>query len=312
MNSTTASFKSTFCLVDFQWGPTFTEYSLGVCDAHAGLYRDGRLYLPEPSMAIALSDTTGGIKENAIKITLMLKGQNNEIYALLDGMSSGRAWPKTRVRIREIQMSPSDGSEERMLYLFNGVLTKATRNPSGNPNIVELECSWEKARLDGRRFGISAFESCSWVYGGEGCGKRILQYPQSITNYGSAYNWHYVRMNSFGGTLASLVADSGNSTEQAQIAGPNQSIDKWSDGFLESEGLRVGIREYRPNTALFLLERVPPPSWDYASGGNRVLKLFPGCKRTPEACNVRKNRSQFGGFGWGMPAYNPLTEEADR
>lgn len=308
MNSITASSKDTYCLVDFSWGPTFTEYWMGVTDANAQLYRDGKRYLPDPSMSINLAESTGGIKDKEIRITMMLAGQNPELNALLSGISCGRAWPITRVRVREIQMSPSDGSEERMLYLFDGTLSRATRNPSGNPNIVELECAWEKTQLDGRRFGIAAFESCSWVYGGEGCRKRILQYPQTISNYGNAYNWHYVRLSNFGGATATLVADSGSTTEQQAIV---QGIDKWSDGFLESEGLRIGIREYRPSTPLFLLERVPPPSWDYAISG-RVLKLFPGCKRTPKACEERENVANFGGFGWGMPAYNPMTEETDR
>jgi len=114
VNSITAPVKDTYCLVDFLWGPTFTEYRMSVTDANALLYRDGKLYLPDPSMAIDLAESTGGIKDKGIKITMMLAGQNPELNALLSGMSSGRAWPITRISVREIQMSPSDGSEERI------------------------------------------------------------------------------------------------------------------------------------------------------------------------------------------------------
>lgn len=310
MSSLTAAAKDSFCLVDFFWGPTLTEFHLGITDSSAALFRDGKTYLPEPSMEIDLPSTTGGLDDKDARIQIPITSAQAAIADYTSSIATGRAWPPTEVVIREIQMSPSDGTQERLLHHFAGTLEKSIVNPEGLPEVLRIECVWEKSRLERKRLGMIATEDCANIYGQEGCRKQISLYPAGSSS--DASQWHYVRLFSFGGTQIRLEPESQDPAEFIAIGGPSSlGIDKWSGGYLHVDGLRLLIREFRPFTFAFFLSRKPPADWDYAVS-NKVLELHPGCKRTPADCAVRQNTANFNGIGWGMPAYNPIAEEADR
>lgn len=296
--------KRSFSLIDFFSGTSGQDH-FGITDSASEKWVNGLQYRSEPSISIEEEKRSGALRDQDIRLRVRGDGPNAEIRAFLARLSNGEPYKRTRLRVIEVLNAFDPALPTEYRYTFAGVLSRATKNVSGEPNMVQLRGSWSKSLMDKAKLGTPATTECNQTYGGQGCGVPITPYVSGSNP--NARESHRVRGSFISGTRISLTPDSGLPSEIDAI-NPSTGRDKWSRGYLEDdEGLRLNIREYRPFSLNFILERRAPASWDFTTSG-KVLTLYPGCMKNPSACAIRLNTNNFNGLGWGTPAYNPLVD----
>ena len=295
--TTAASRRSTYIV-------GFFPQKLFVCDAASPTTVRGRVYLPDPNLELKFPELGGGLAEKPLKLRGLTRTPISAFAALLQAFSDMRSVPPTTVYVDELQVAANGDSS--VVHRFIGTIDIGRRNSDETPGLVELEIHPLTATLD-HVLGRPTTAECDAAYGSRLCGIAITPYPGIGTDPNARYI-HQVRM-SFAqrGVTVQLNEDSGLNE------GLLSSIDKWSRGFVREAALnhRILIREYRPLTRTFILAQRPPADWQYATA-SKVLELWPGCLKTPAACDERLNTSNFGGLGLGTPAYNPAYEEDGR
>ncbi len=311
-------FKESIPLFKFEFGTTAVYATTWKSPITWG----GNVYRPEPASEAKLPKRSGSVKEEACRVELpttrsLVHPQLSSLAAML---SSPRAVPGMRVTVMNLLRS---GSEHKMLYLFEGKLTRITRNPDGKKSIVRIELQPELGRgLADISLGRRCDPECDAVFGKAGCWvDNSLFFNAANGSWAPAPSTLHINkvrrvialcsfVPSVNSRQISLLLDttapehSGLGGVQAQLCITQQLSDWWVRSFLEKDGLRIPIQAWKQGTALFTLNRVPPLSWD----GARVM-LVPDCPRTSAACAQRGNTANFNGLGIGMPTYNPTLEE---
>jgi hypothetical protein len=305
--------KTSAILLEFAFGSTRIRATTG----QSRVTWNGGVYLPDPKILISLPPQSGALDQDFCETTLAKDSVHPGIAALFSELSEPRAAANLEVTI--VNLVSSTPENTTVEYLYNGVMEKSTRNPSGKLNRMKLSFMPEfLSKLEETSLGYRCDMTCSHIWGSTGCGIDITRFFDGSSYYPAQSA--KVRRASVQCTLlsphslrtVSLVLDPVAHPGASQFTITHQPIGWWVRGWLEKDGLRIMIADWRFDTLtgfgtnIFTLSRIPPTSWQGA-----VVSLVPGCTRTSEACAQRGNSVNFGGFGVGIPAYNPTTEESD-
>lgn len=316
--------KRTVTFVEFAIGSRSQIAYLRVCDASSTQNALGFDYLPEPSMEVELETQSGGLDDKPLRVRLPLaRGLHVAIDEFAKSLASPIPYPKVRVLIFE-RVDTEATNEQVITYLGEGEVLITRRNPSGKPNIVELEVHPTKTLAKDLKLGIPANPQCAWTFGGTGCTVDNTRFytpgvdsPTPIAPY--PVRRFYVSLTMLGASRTQVVQlDSYVPAVIPNTAFTMRSARWWVGGHVLDPvtGVTIRIRDWwfdsnlNSGTNKFVLARVPPKEWDATvrppSFG--ALYLVPGCRKTKEACDERQNLINFGAFGYAIPAYNPMQD----
>lgn len=226
----------------------------------------GQVYASVPQMEVKLPANTIGLRENPIGIKLPLN-------AFTAALSIGEPHPFVDVEVREYIVGEADSLAKIM---WRGRAAKSTRNFQGDDRLVRIEGKNIKSRL-GVPLGIPATPTCQWTFGGKGCGVDTAALVESATI--TAID----RMTITTTGLTTTMTDR-----------------YFHRGFVEIDGLRIGVREYTTGEDLILV-REPPRRWL-----GQVAAITPGCAKLIEVCrDTWDNEENFMGCGYAIPNYQP-------
>lgn len=317
--------KRTVTFVEFGVGSRSQIAYLRVCDASSTQNALGFDYLPEPSMEVELEAQTGGLEDKPFRIRLPLaRGLHASIDEFAKSMASPVPYPKVRVLVFE-KVETEATAEQVITYLGEGEVLLSRRNPSGKPNIVELEVHPTKTLAKELKLGIPANPQCAWTFGGTGCTvDNTRYYTPGVDTYPPVGPYYQVRRFA---VLLTMLGASRTQVVQLDSAFPGpiptaaftiRTAKWWVGGHVLDPvtGVTIRIRDWwydsnlNSGTNKFVLARVPPKEWDSTLRpvGFPALVLVPGCRKTKDACDERQNLANFGGFGYGIPAYNPMQD----
>ena len=305
-------FLESIVLVDFAMG---SKAKVCVSLSKSPTVFQGNIYRPEPSLKVELPKQGGGLSEEPAKITIPTNRPevHNALSQMASVLSSLRSFPRTIVRVIEILKTST--SDSKTLYLYEGIITKVQRNPSGRTNVVELELETELHEgLPEISLGRRCDPQCDVIYGSNGCGVNNRRFFDA----GTYYPYHFMQIRkasvvvSFDSSDPRLITLAMNPV--AHPTADNRTITRqpegwWEASYLEKDGLRLRVQSWvydataGQGTNKFVLNQIPPADWSGA-----VATLIHDCPRTPQACADRNNTNNFGGLGHGIPAYNPTLE----
>lgn len=316
--------KRTVTFVEFSVGSRSQIAYLRVCDASSTQSALGFDYLPEPSMQIELETQTGGLEDKPFKIKLPLaRGLNVSVDEFAKSLASPTPYPRVTVLVFE-RIDTEATSEQSIVYLAEGEVLLSRRNPNGSPNIVEMEIHPSKTLAKELKFGIPANPQCAFTFGGTGCGVDNSQYYNPAVDPYPPLPPYLVRR-----FLVDLTMLGSTRTQAVQLDSyvpgviPNGAFTIrtkgwWIGGHVLDPltGITIRIRDWwfdattNFGTNKFVLAKVPPKEWAVSERpvGAPKLVLVPGCRKTYSACSERQNLANFGGFGYGIPAYNPMLD----
>lgn len=281
----------------------------------------GETWLPEPAIDVDLPKQSGTLGEEECLIKLPAVNNLHPGVALVAQMfSRPRAAPPATVRV--INLLETGPEDVTVVYLYDGVVTKSVANPLRQEGFVELSVSPEFLhQLEDATLGHRADASCNHVFGGAGCWHPDVDTFFTAGDVGLATRVRKLHVlgtvfpSEAGARQVTLSIDPAQHPYASNTAITARPEGWWKRGFLEKDGLRIQISDWRWNTTLstgtnvFILNRIPPEDW---CSPDTPLILHPGCQRTPAACAQRLNSTLFGGYGHGIPAYNPTIETSDR
>lgn len=257
----------------------------------------GGLFESVPSMKLTIPENTGLFDGKVFRVVLpRVVGGVTDTF--LDRLSSGSPHAPVAVTVTEhnIPQLGSDLADE--VILFKGKLTKAVRNYQGRADAVALEGQTALSQLDAA-MGMACNHHCIFNLFGRGCSTGDGSGGQEAD--GTAASGPQKNTETALVTITAIVG------KTVTAIPPAKSDDRhWHRGYMEFEGLRIGIRDYDASVDAntFHLVNRPPSHWN----GNQV-DLVPGCDKSVETCDGRwGNKDNFGGFGYAIPAYNPLLE----
>lgn len=305
--------KKSTLLVELHCGTALSAYAT---TAKSRVIWDGKVWTPEPTINVELPEQTASVSSEACKIKLPLVGnQHPLVLSIARVLSVPRTSPPVRCRV--INLIESDVDHMTPVYLYNGVLDRSTRNPQGQSGFVELNIVPEfMAQLAEATLGMRADPSCGWSFGGPGCWHPDTDKFLTPADYPIGGVRKVNVICTIDPDLSSRKVTLGVDTAKHPGADSRVLISRpagwWVRGYLEKDGLRISIADWRYWLAgvgehTWILNRIPPEDWQGAS-----MVLHPGCPRTPLACSQRNNSINFGGMGYGIPAYNPVLETDDR
>ncbi len=265
--------KESFLLVTFTYGdpdaPTTALYTDWQEDYVGG-------FISTPNMEVKLPENTGTFEEKPCTIELTRDNFSGTL-------GSGIAHSPCYVRVREITRSLSGGPQASDLTVFNGRVVSTVKNYQGRSDRILIRALPQKSRME-VALALPCNHHCIWTLFGRGCALSRAAFK----------------------VLGTISAIDGKQITTA-TAGITGKPDKyWHRGYVEYDGLRIGIQNWTlaDATHLFLVRR-PPDSWI-----GPTLDFYPGCDKTVETCIARfNNEDQFGGVGYAIPPYNPLIED---
>jgi len=239
-------------------------------------------YISVPSLEVKLGASTGDLDEKPSNLELPYSSDD----AILASVSSGEPAPRLRAQIREITISETTTSDK---LLFNGYGRRSLRNPEGKPGRVLLELVVTKQLLQAQ-VSLPCNPECALTFGEHGCFVSLSQTPnvdkEALTQTGVLAT-----------VTGALVTITGLVDGASSVY--------WKDGYLELNGVRVKIRNWKSdNPESFTLVRTPPSAWLGAS-----IQVTPGCTKSSQRCEEWGNTGQFAGYGIKIPDYNPVLEE---
>lgn len=265
-----ASTKSSFVYVEFRTGkltvPIFHRYT----NTTRATVLEEREYASVPAIDVKASKRTGTLEEATWSLTMVADD-------FLRRLSSGE--PHAPVDVRILERIEEDGRAD-VLTLFNGRVARAIRNPQGRSGLVRLELrTWKGGELD-ILGGIPCHGRCPWIFTGRGC--FLAGGPALLIQTGT------------------LTAIDGATVT---ITGLTPPRDRYFDqGFVELDGLRIGVKDYDSGTDL-VLRRQPPDDWL-----NETVEVMPGCDKELATCKLWLNEDNFGGVGRKMQPRNVLMD----
>ncbi len=306
----------------FQFGDPSAPNYLRICDASQNLSYKGQVFFGEPALEVKLDWQGGGLDEKPFNITLPTsRGLNPDLDTVVQEWSSPTPVSTIRVKVFEV-LNTDIANEQRTIHLASGTVKLSRRNPDGRPGVVQLEVHSVKSLLEDAKLGIQANAQCGWTFGGMGCGldtSLMFDAGTYFPNQSGRVRRCFVELYMFYSgvrtqavTLHASAYRHPGITDQTITQQPNGW---WVGGFLVRGGLSISIRDWFWNsqansgTTSFVLSKYPPKHWAYDPLKRNEILLVPGCAKTVEACRQRNNEINFGGVGYGIPAYNPIFEE---
>lgn len=333
MTSLDLSRRLSFLCVRFTFGAPDLPTVLTVTSAAGDQTARGELYVSEPAMAVSLDMQGGGVEDKNFKVLLPTnRPEQPAVNWFAKAMASLEPFPPVRALVFEVNSS-FDGQKVDIVYLAEGEILNSRSNPDGKDSIVEMEFIPSKSNCKNIKLGIPANPTCAWGFGQAGCLKDNTIFHDSssyfpnhfevVAGYGSRPKIRrcYVELTTASGSRRQLVQLFLSRTAHAGAS--NNTLLQlpqgwWIGSYLMNNGLAIPIRDWWYNattqsgTNTFVLGKIPPASWLYSLSLDNKILLVPGCNKTKTSCDARANLSKFGGFGYAIPAYNPLVDDATR
>lgn len=206
-------------------------------------------------------------------------------------LADGTPGPPVFVEIREVIKPTIAGDQATELVPFKGRVLRAVRNAGGRAKHVRFEVQSIKSRLD-IPLGLPCNHHCPWSFMGRGCS---VQGGSGARGPQLAVERKLVTIVGISGKQITLSAD------------PNLTSPKsLRFGYVEKDGVRVGVQDWDPlDPTKIVLRQQPPASWL-----NAGATAVPGCDKTVETCRAAwSNEANFGGIGYVIPAYDPHFED---
>ena len=261
--------------VGCQWGTVDPQFQ-GYCSSSEERVLLDRRYSPAPALEVSYGKASGVLREQPTSFSLPMDG-------FLDALSGPDPHAPVAVTILELR---KDGGENDIKTRFVGSARKAYRNANGKRGIVRVECVSFKALLEASVAPTTDVQ-CANTFGGPGCFIDTAALTEDA----------------FVDDVSGVVATLSGLTPIT-----NPSLGKyWHRGYLDLNGLRIGIRDWdQSNPGRFVLNRPAPASWK-----GLTVKATPGCDLFEMTCGGRwGNLPRFNGRGKAMPNYNPTIEDA--
>lgn len=239
------------------------------------------LYMPVPASHVILSPNTIGIKEKDVEIALPFTAGG-----FSERISNGAPFSKTDIVINE-QMRVDNGSAwGDMKTMFIGRMTSVRRFSGGKSGVVSVFGTNSKSRL-AMALGMSCNYHCGYTFGGNGCFVSLLSLRMPVTT--------------------SNIRNRRITIDDGLVSGgiKQKPTGYWKKGFIEVDGIQLAINDWEgTGSDEFILDETAPAEFD----GNPDVYIYPGCDHTWQTCVNTWANTHFGGFGIGIPPYNPLTE----
>lgn len=273
--------KESWILVDFYYGS-----AAGSRASYTDLERDVDFHVSTPLLAVDLPDNTGTFQEQECKVVLPLD-------AFTDRLTDGLPHSPVFIRVEEQTRGLSAGEAGTNLVLFRGRVERVIRNYQGNKDMVSVQALLAKSRLD-IPLGMQGnhHDECR-IFGPM---SGLVQATHDETGQIASLDGKEVTISTPRTVITAPTAPGGDNTRF------------WERGWLEKDGLRIGIHIWTIATpAVFVLRERPPADWVLA--GTTSILFVPGAHGTIEdARDVWDDEEHFLGFGYACPSYNPIIE----
>lgn len=239
-----------------------------------------------PKMEFEVPENTGTLERKLLSIKVEL---NDDTRPFLDALTRGTPFAPVSVELRE-RIDPTFPSDSaRNLVLFSGDIDRTLRNFNGRNDLVKIECTNFKSRLE-TPMAFPCNHHCGWRLNGPGCNES--------THGPVGYTTAARTVSVIDGKLVTV-------TGSTVLTGTKS----WVRGFAEFDGLTIGIMQHDPVGAPqdFILVTQPPEEWL-----GQAVTFSPGCSKLiddPTGCrDAWDNEEGFGGSGFAIPPYNPIVE----
>lgn len=273
--------KESYLLVEFRYGDgaaSFARYTdwAQLTNGHTSV----------PTMEVDLPPNTGTFQEKEARVVLPLD-------AFTDRISDGLPHSPIFVRIEEYTLGLASGDEGSLLTHFRGRVERTIRNYQGRSNMVGVLALPAKSRLDVPLGFQCNHHDEARIFGPM---SGLTQAAHEKNGQIAAIDGKEVTISTPASLITNPTAPGGNNTRF------------WERGWLEKDGLRIGIHIWTiADPTVFVLRKRPPSDWLLA-GANSIL-FVPGSHGTIEdARDVWDDEENFLGLGYAMQSYNPIIE----
>ena len=206
-------------------------------------------------------------------------------------LADGTPTPEVSVVVREVVRPVVAGDQATVLIPFSGRVMRAIRNVGGRAKRVRFSAESMKSRLD-IPLGLPCNHHCPWSFMGRGC---------SVQGGGSARGPQLTTER----RVTTIQAINGK-TITVDTYGALSGSKSFQFGYIERNGVRIGVQDWDSGTPNELVLRQQPPATWLLQG----ITMVPGCDKTIETCRgAWANEDNFGGIGYAIPAYNPMFED---
>lgn len=234
-------------------------------------------YISVPNMELRLPPSEGGLSEREARISLP-----SDTFS--DRLSNGIVTTPTYVQVTELSRPQAPAASVNRRVIFAGRVMKATRNYQGRQGLVAIFARPLKSRLD-IPMGLQCNHQCILNFAEGACTANPLPASGTVDT---------VDGTKITCTNTLVVTDRPTDAEyyhRGTVTGP--------------DGVTITIRKWdQANPTEFYLASAPPTSW-----AGEFATFKGGCDKTIETCRSRwSNESQFSGFGYSIPPYNPIIE----
>lgn len=240
---------------------------------------DFATYSPLPALNVPSINYGGGFNEELVTLNMSLGASGS----FSDYVSNGEPHSPVTVDIWESIEGVPASSGRTFLHLTSGDLQVVSRNVEGNPDVISMQIANLKSQVD-VPLGVPMTPDCANTFTVGRC---------QLSPAGLADSGTLTAKDSSDGmivTITGLGAQSGR---------------YWHRGYVEVDGLRIGIRDWvdsDPTTFALVVE--PPARWVGVA-----VTVFPGCDKSLDTCRNRwNNEEHFNGLGIAIPAYHPVVE----
>lgn len=271
--------KESYSLVQFYHGE-----DAATIERYTDFERDVLGHTSTPLMQLEIPDNIGTFQEKECRIVLPLDD-------FTDRLSDGLPHSPVFVRIEQQIRGLVAGDEGTNLIPFRGRVERVTRNYQRRANLVAIQALLSKSRLE-VPLGLQMNHHDEARIFGPMSG--LVQATHDQTG----------EIASVDGTEVTISLPRTLITAPTAPGGTNARF--WERGWLEKDGLRIGIHIWTiADPSVFVLRQRPPADWILA-GATSIL-FVPGSHGTIEdARDVWDDEEHFLGYGYSSPSYNTL------
>lgn len=242
----------------------------------------GNTYVSTPDMEVSLPENDGVLSKKECKVAIPLGDTFSQNISQL-------SHAPVFMTVSEVMKGVNPGPSQSTNTLFVGRVEIVRRNYRGRRDKILLTSLPPTARLQEINLGLPCIHTCIHNLGDRGCKVDLTALPGRIVT----------------AVVASI--DGRNLTIQTNATISSQADRFYHRGFVQRQGLNLGIREWRSASPLvFQLAKQAPDYWI-----GQTISVVVGCDKSIETCRTRfSNEENFAGAGFAMPAYNPNVEDA--
>lgn len=289
------SSKESYQLVSFVHAGGAAYYTDWTSDVDFG----GNTYISTPDMEVKWPKNDGVFSTEAAKIALPLNSVDATNNTFAERISNGAPHAEVTCTINEVVKATVPGPAQALNKPVSGTVGRVRRNYLRKRNKIQIQVVPIKAQIADINMGVPCFHLCGNNVGDAACKVDMTADTRTVT-------------------VAISVIDGREITILTNATVEGKADFYYHRGYMQFEGLNVGIQEWRDTAPLtFFLTEQPPAHW---AGEN--VTLLAGCDQSIDTCRTRfeapggapagtlGNEVNFNGKGIGMPAYHPNFEDA--